>query len=162
MDQQTNETLQQVAEEIFESLAFVLPAFDEEDVEATPAAQRYAASIAFSGPFQGTLHLRIPAPMLEEVSVNMLGLDFGEVAPMDQQHDAFRELCNVICGNLLPRIAGDEAVFDLAVAEIGAADADPPAPPSNQAIVARTDLPLEGGVAELTLFTDRQQQQAAA
>ncbi len=147
MNNKLNELLSRVGEEIFESLAFVLPAFDEDEVEATDEA-RSLGRIRFQGPFEGVLSLSVPQSMLEEISINMLGLDFGETPPEDQQRDAFRELLNVTCGNLLPQLAGTDAVFDIDVAEVGVEDprqaADEP--------LASVRLMLDGGFATLSLF----------
>ncbi len=151
MNQSVNETLSQVAEEVLESLAFVLLAFAEEDGEASPNESLLAACIPFDGPFSGTLWLRLPAAILEEASVNMLGLDFGECTTEEQQDDAFRELVNVICGNLLPRVAGDEAIFNIGVATVDRGGGL--APPLGQSRIGEARLLLEGGVAELSFFT---------
>ena len=40
----------------------------------------------------------------------------GEDGPLElsEQYDAVCELANIVCGNVLPLIAGERAVFDLA------------------------------------------------
>jgi CheY-specific phosphatase CheX len=145
-----NQTLSRTAEEVFESLAFVLPAFDPAEADAADPGETVTARIEFSGAFDGTLTLTASAALLPEISVNMLGLDFGEAPSPEVQQDAFAELLNVICGNLLPELAGREAVFDVAAAEVAGA---PPAGESEPAApVARARLALEGGWAELALF----------
>jgi len=115
MNKKLDETLGRVAEEVFESLAFVLPAFEEEgdpaerygggySEESAPpeAADRTAASISFAGPFEGTLALSASNELLPAIAANMLGLDFGQVPSQEIQRDALKELLNVTCGNLLP------------------------------------------------------------
>ena len=146
MSKKLSETLSRVGEEIFESLAFVLPAFDEEEEAAEEA--RTLGEICFHGPVEGTLALSVPNSMLEEISINMLGLDCGETPPAEQQRDAFRELLNVTCGNLLPQIAGTDAVFNIDVAEVRAED-DSQA--TNEPL-ATVRLLLDGGFATLSLF----------
>ena len=55
----------------------------------------------------------------QELTENMLGLDEGEAEiSSDDQADALKETINVICGNLLPAIAGKDAVFDIQPPEI--------------------------------------------
>jgi hypothetical protein len=152
MSTPVNEALRRVGEEVLESLAFVLPAFEEPAPEGEPAGDAaLTGRIAFAGPFDGVLVLRVCGALVPEIAANMLGLDSGRTPPGEQQRDAFAELLNVICGNLLPVLAGEEAVFDVQPGEVlpagaaAVADADPPA-------AARARLELEGGWAELTLL----------
>ena len=67
----------------------------------------------FSGPFGGGMELCLPAPALVELAVNMLGAKDGEELSPEQQHDALKELINVVCGNLLPILAGHTEEFNL-------------------------------------------------
>jgi len=147
-----NETLRRVGEEVFESLAFVLPALeDAAPALDPPGGAAVSGRIAFAGPFDGVLVLRVHGALVPEIAANMLGLDFGQIPPVDKQHDAFAELLNVICGNLLPALAGEQAVFDVQAAQVlpagaaAVAEADPPA-------AAQARVELEGGWAELTLL----------
>lgn len=155
MSNQVNETLSWIAEVIFEELAFVLPAFDEDDEASGSEDERITGRIAFAGPFDGTLVLSLPVALLTEVSTNMLGLDFGEEPSTEHNQDAFRELLNVICGNLLPKIGGEQAVFKIGVGEI-VADPQAATPGDEQTQIAATRLQLEGGAAELSLFVNEQ------
>lgn len=119
-----SETLLEVAGETLEQLAFVFSFPEQNDPQAVMDADVTGARVNFSGPLQGELLLVISSAVLPELAANMLGLDEGEVPPEDQQKDALREALNVICGNLLPRIGGVEAVFDIQPPEIlDAADA---------------------------------------
>ena len=151
MDNRLDETLARVAEEVFGSLAFVLPAFEEELSAPPQAADSTAASISFAGPFDGTLALSASDELLPAVAANMLGLDFGEVPSQDVQRDAFKELLNVTCGNLLPALAGQQAVFDVGAAEL-LADGALPATVAGRPPLAAARLQLEGGWVELVLF----------
>ena len=60
----------------------------------------------------------ISSAAMPELAANMLGLDDDESPSEEQQKDALRESLNVICGNLLPRVGGKEAVFDIQAPEI--------------------------------------------
>ena len=151
MNNRLNDILSSVAEEVFESLAFVLPAFEEDESAPPEGAARTAASIAFAGPFEGTLVLSVSSEMLPAISANMLGLDIADAPPADQQHDAFKELLNVICGNLLPKVAGEEAIFNVRAAEL-LPDSAIPATVADQPPLAAARLDLEEGLAELALF----------
>jgi CheY-specific phosphatase CheX len=50
--------------------------------------------------------------MVSSVASSMLGED-GPLE-LSEQYDAVCELANIVCGNVLPLIAGERAVFDLA------------------------------------------------
>jgi CheY-specific phosphatase CheX len=89
----------------------MLPSFDLNDAQkrARPDA---AVEIAFRGVFSGRLVLTVSGPILAVVAGNMLGEDESAM-PREAQLDALGELANVICGNVLPEIAGDRETFSL-------------------------------------------------
>ena len=152
MTREHDETLQAIAEETFESLAFVLAMPEEmDDAADEPLGPGVTARISFTGPFEGTLFLAASADVVEPTAANMLALIDGEVPTGEQQADAFRELLNVICGNLLPALAGTAPVFDVGAAEILG---DEPIPEQFQQRppTATVRLCLEFGPAELALF----------
>ena len=70
-----------------------------------------AVEISFRGPIQGSLVLAAAGRILPLLVANMLG-ESGEMT-RELQRDALGELANVICGILLPKLAGDREVFDL-------------------------------------------------
>lgn len=151
MNSKLDQTLRDVAEEVFESLAFVLLMPDQDGPPSSDNIGKAVASITFSGPFGGALFLSISEQMLPMIAANMLGLDFDETPTDVQQQDAFKELLNVICGNLLPRIAGTEAVFDVQKPMI-VPDGQVPQTHQQQPPVATAQLNLEDGAAELACF----------
>ena len=120
-----DETLRRVAEQTFENLAFMFALADDEAAGVEPE-DLLIGKVGFDGPFRGELTLRAP------------------------QTDALRELLNVICGNLLPEIAGSEAVFDVLaprLAEAGETTIGEPA--------GRAWLMLETGRVELSLTLEQ-------
>ncbi len=151
MANELNETLSRVAEDVFESLAFVLPAFEEEPSAAPEAEDRTAATISFAGPFEGTLALSASNELLPTIAANMLGLDYGESASPEIEQDAFKELMNVICGNLLPAIAGQEVIFDVAPAQL-LADGAVPVTVAGYPPLATAQLHMEEGWVDVVLF----------
>ena len=104
-----------VAEDVLEKLAFIF-SFPEEERANMDYAAAVAASVSFSGPFEGTILMVISDETLPELAGNMLGID-EDTAP-EQQHDALKELINVVCGNLLPLISGKKSVFNVNAPEI--------------------------------------------
>jgi CheY-specific phosphatase CheX len=135
----------------FEDLGFVIPSPDLQRKQKA-AALEAAVSIGFHGPVQGDLVLAIGGGILPLMAANMLGE--ARVRPsVGLQQDALGELANVICGNVLPDIAGTESAFDL----------DPPrllpaervrrtAPPPN----AEAHVGLGDGRADVYLFLHRE------
>lgn len=152
MKQQIKETLYRVAEDILEKLAFIF-SFPEEERESIDYDSAVAARVSFRGPFTGTLVMVVSDQILPELAGNMLGLDDGEVSTLDQQHDALKELINVICGNLLPAVAGKQSIFNVDAPEIISKDepilsGDGPDPVA----IARMDL--DDQQCDLLFFTD--------
>ena len=128
----------------------MLPSSDLNDAQkrARPDA---AVEIAFKGIFSGRLVLTVSGPILAVVAGNMLGEDESEM-PREAQLDALGELANVICGNVLPEIAGDRETFALTppvlLAEI-------PRPVDAQAgTVGEVRVGLDEGRAEVRLYLE--------
>ena len=152
MNNKYDEELYRVAEETFAALAFIMP-LDPEDEAPEETDAGIVASVAFTGEFRGILFLSVPAGLLPELSANMLGTEEGEEPPIDQQRDAFAEALNVICGNLLPIIAGTEIVFDVHAPEI-LADGRIPDEFEQYESAGSATLIFDTGKAELVIFVD--------
>jgi chemotaxis protein CheX len=138
-------TLSEVTEQTFEALAFMFSMPEDQE-------PRCAVSVDFHGPSEGTLYIWVPNTMLAPLAANMLGMDDGAEPTQEEQFDALRELANVICGNLLPKIAGPKAVFrlDAPVVETDEnAVALPPERPN-----ATTHVVLDTGKAEIELYVN--------
>jgi CheY-specific phosphatase CheX len=102
-----------VLDQTFSSLAFMM-AMPPDMAEEGPAGPWVAAEVRFEGPATGAVFLRVQEKMLLPLASNMLGMDFDEAPPnAEQQRDALKEIINVVCGNLLPELAGVEAVFNV-------------------------------------------------
>jgi chemotaxis protein CheY-P-specific phosphatase CheC len=95
---------------VFEDLGFLLPSAEINEEQAAAQLQT-AVSAEFSGPIQGMILLTLSGPVLPILTANML----GEESPTTQaqEMDALKEVCNVICGNLLPSLINQDAVFDI-------------------------------------------------
>jgi hypothetical protein len=142
--QQLRSALASATASTFEGLALLYAA---PDVDAGQRAAPLAAGVRldFTGPFAGAVVVRTTADVLAAAAANMLGA--GGPPPEPLRRDALGELANVICGNLLPAVAG-RAVFDLGAPRwtgVAPADAALGAP------VAEVRLGLEGGRAEVAL-----------
>ena len=145
----TEQAMLGVVEETFASMAFMFP------VEADPSAPQAPGAmdrvvVEFSGPFRGSLLLSASSGMLEPLAANMLGLDEGISPSPEQQQDAFKELLNVICGNLLPAIASPREVFDVFEPCMVAPQPDDP-PPLGLRDLGTLNLDLDAGHVRLML-----------
>lgn len=153
MSDQLSETLGAVAEETIMSLAFLF-VMNEDEADCREDSEPVVACVDFSGPLNGALFVAGPRAMLPELTCNMLGFEEGAEPPsLEVQTDALMELLNVVCGNLLPEIAGPEAVFKVHAPKLAAENLIPESfqdlPP-----VGRSTLYTEYGKLELCLFLD--------
>jgi chemotaxis protein CheY-P-specific phosphatase CheC len=118
MNQERSDLLREVAGQTLEQLAFIFSFPDDMDPDAIWEEAATGCHVTFNGPSQGELLLIISNAAMPELASNMLGMDEEEAPPEDQQKDALQEALNVICGNLLPKIGGTEAVFDIQAPKI--------------------------------------------
>jgi CheY-specific phosphatase CheX len=141
--------LYQAAALTFEELCFQFP--DEELSEQQHDAPVDAAvQVEFWGPFTGTLILRICGGLLPSIAANML----GEIDPPSEaeQCDALGEIANIICGNVLPQIAGVQEVFQLSAPKVIESDHTCNTDPAS--LMTEIQFSLEKGRAELLLCID--------
>lgn len=132
----------------FEELGFMFPNEDLYDTQRrTRAADK--AGVDFNGPFGGRLEMTLYGDILSQIAANMLG---EEGVPTEfQQRDALGEIVNVICGNMLPRIAGPKEVFHVGIPQfVGVNNVAP----SDRALSVAVEVGIDEGRAELCLFLD--------
>jgi hypothetical protein len=133
----------------FDSLAFAIVS-SELPPPDMPTTLDGAVRVGFRGCFGGHLVLGVSGGILPGLTASMLG-DEGGLTPQ-AQWDALGELANVICGNVLSDIAGQESSFLL----------DPPRKVAESELVApaearaaRIELGVEGGRADVLLVLDQ-------
>lgn len=93
----------------------------KEEVEDAGEVTYLKSAISFDGPTAGVLEMAMPVAVAVEAGANMLGLDEAEA--QDCAEDAFGELANVLCGQLLTTLFGADQVFSLSLPTVS------PAPP---------------------------------
>lgn len=101
--------LVEITTAVLEQLAFFFPV--EADGPPPAGTGDGLVGVDFAGPLEGRLLVRFSEGALPEFAMNMLGTD--ETPDVCRQRDALGELANVICGNVLPHIAGAMAIFSL-------------------------------------------------
>ena len=115
---------------------------DEQQLNAQVEA---AVSVDFEGPVSGKLLVRVCGGLLPTIAANMLGED--DAPSKSLQYDALGEIANVICGNMLPGIAGSKDVFHVSSPKMAESIDSPP--------VAEVQVGLGLGRADLLLFVSR-------
>lgn len=148
-----DQTLWAVGEQTFESLAFML-LMPEDDADTAANVWGNVCRVNFTGPFGGSVFVGISPGMLEPLGANMLGIEPGEDTPEGVKvEDALKELVNVICGNLLPTIAGTEDVFQIETPTL----LDEPVIPTQvegMELRGQAEMVLDSGKAALAMYLD--------
>lgn len=142
---QLQTTLYSATASTFEALALLCPSAElSREQRLVPLAG--SVRVTFEGPLRGYLLLGVTEDVLEAAATNMLARDDAPGSPL--QRDAVCELANVICGSLLPQVAGRRALFRLGVPEwLGAPDGA--LPPQEAAATSQTHVGLDDGRAEV-------------
>lgn len=140
--------LAEVTTDTLERLAFIF-ASPVADGPAVEESALETVRVDFSGGFTGGLELSLSTSVLVELAANMLGADEGRTLSADEQRDALKELVNVVCGNLLPAVAGRAKEFTIGTpypANAGKRGWETP--------VAVSHLVLEKGICRMRMRVD--------
>ena len=151
-------TLQSATISTFEELALLMA--EGADGAECPADAPLAGGVRvrFTGPLRGAVTVHVTACVLDAVAANMLGRRLPAGDPLCR--DALGELANVLCGTLLPSLAGRRAEFRLSSPEW--LDAGAAALPADGALAGSLVVPLETGRAEVRLHLAEGSAAAAA
>ena len=154
MEQKIKSIIAGVTNETLEKLAFLF-AFPDDERNGDVPPPAVTGRVYFSGYFPGRLVIRLSASALPELSANMLGLEEDDEISDEDQQDAFKEMINVICGNALPAIAGDQVEFNIGAPEI-ISESDVQAEVNNENRVCEVKLELDDGFCDVYFFTEGQ------
>lgn len=149
MNKKVSKTMSRIAIETLEQLAYIFSSPSEKNDILTPDAT--VASVPFSGPFSGRLTLQIDKLPALELVANMLGIDENEI-DSEQKTDAIKETLNILCGNLLPEIAGDQKIFHIKTPHI--ISNDEVIESQNEEAFAATTLSIDDKMCSIYLFVD--------
>ena len=117
MNEKVNDVISTVVTDTIEKLVFMF-ASPYDPKNSTEEDPDIGVSVSFTGPFSGTLGMKVSGEVLSEIAVNILGVDDEDEITIEDKNDALKETINIICGNILPAIAGKRAVFNIGVPEI--------------------------------------------
>jgi chemotaxis protein CheX len=141
--------LLEAATSTFEQLGFLFADYELENFQAE-APLDATARVVFKGPMPGALEVQLTRSLLSELTQNMLGEE--EASDEAVWADALGEVANVICGNILPQIAGPTAVFDLESPQVEVSgNVMVPYPGAE---VSSGILGIESGRTKVTLYLD--------
>jgi hypothetical protein len=87
----------------------------ENEIPALDTWEPDGVSIRFTGKPSGTVYIWVSKGFACCVAANMLGIDKDEPKASEQGIDALKELLNMIVGNLLTAVFGEEPVFELSL-----------------------------------------------
>lgn len=147
MSSTTVRSLSRATTATFEELALLFPETELSPDQAA-APLDIAVSVDFRGPLTGRLVVRASTNILPTIAANMLGAEASTQQPL--QRDALGEIGNVICGHVLPLIAGADKIFNLAApvvhdgGDLPLREQDEPS--------AQVQFGVEDGRAEVLLF----------
>jgi CheY-specific phosphatase CheX len=109
-----SKALREVISAVMEQTAFMFPepagledgfTFDELEV--------VVVTLRFSGDREGEMSLVFPVELCHELAANILGEEKADEISRDQCADAAKEMLNIITGQMLTRLFGDGALFNL-------------------------------------------------
>ena len=160
MKQQIKNILAVVTNETLEKLAFLFAFPDDERSKDCPAPAM-TGRVEFNGHCSGSLMMRLSQGAAAELATNMLGLDDDEMISDEEQQDAFKEMLNVICGNLLPAMVDDQVEFNIGPPVVLAEDDAGKALNGEKPICVARSM-LEDGFCDVYLFADEERLKEAA
>lgn len=105
--------LERVSARVLEDAAFVFAMPREEPPPAPDEWAPVGVRLTFRGPFGGYCEIWAPPALAKILSANMLGVDEDTPDAQETYCDALKETLNILCGNLLTEMAGEDPVFDL-------------------------------------------------
>jgi chemotaxis protein CheY-P-specific phosphatase CheC len=109
-----HEILLQTSQKVFEDTAFAfIDPPEEEEIPALSSDLFETYEIHFSGPFSGSLSMALEKPLPLALAASMLGTENDDPEVVEKHNDAMGEILNIICGNILPLMAGPQAEFAL-------------------------------------------------
>lgn len=107
----------------------------------------------FAGPIEGRLLLGAGGSLLERIAEGFL--EGEESSDPGSQTDSLKELANILCGNLLPYVAGSRAVFRITPPQL--AEQEAWAQRAEEKLYAETSVVYETGKLCLRVFVRRGQ-----
>lgn len=105
--------------DILENAAFVFSdSLESGHLPAADTWQPIGVSLSFSGAHSGTFCVWAQKSFTQSLAANMLGIEVDGEDGENKAIDAFKEIVNIIVGNLCTALYGDEVVIELGLPAI--------------------------------------------
>lgn len=114
------EIISQMSITVLEETAFIFSDELEEEDRQEVNVNQWAPNgyvVNFTGEHAGSIHFWGDKDFAKLIAVNMLGYSEDEEIPDKVIDDSLKELTNVLTGNMLTSLFGEEPLFDLSVPE---------------------------------------------
>ncbi len=154
LDQTQQEVLHTVVRQILEDATFVFAEPAEDLPEWMDSVLE--AEVTFAGPNTGRLLIAMSPDLAINLAANLLGIDADDPDAVTRGHGASGEIANMICGALMEKLFGAEAICRLGIPTVTTVD---PADHDRQRETAASSLVLiteEGERFDAFLFIDKQ------
>jgi len=122
MHEKDSEIVEKVFCEVLENFAFLFgdPCKKNELIANNKAY--LSAMINFRGSRHGIIGVAAPVDLCVEMAAGILGIDSDDDDAGEKAGDALKEFINIMCGQLLTTIYGDEEIFNMSIPEIESMD----------------------------------------
>ncbi len=148
MSQNNKDIISESIIEVFEKVAFLFPMPIEKEMQneiEMNNVDNTSIGIKFQGPVSGNIFVCLPNSLTLEIAANMLGIEENDDGVEQKSVDATKEILNIICGNVLPKIYGEEPVFQLS-APYAVDDIDKEVPVNNGYEAETVNLDIESNI----------------
>ncbi|MCA8938766.1 MAG: chemotaxis protein CheX [Planctomycetes bacterium] len=109
----SNDNISRAVSQVMETSAFMMAMpCDAEDLD-TPEASLISVDVEVAGDKPGKVFVVAPLAFARELAANVLGVDEDDDDIERRVGDAFRELCNVITGQIVTTLFGESATVSL-------------------------------------------------
>lgn len=122
MNEEMTEMLTGIVSDVFEKMAFMFGELVAKENLPPLDDSGYEAKMNFLGPCSGVVGLAVARSMCPVIAANVLGMDEDDGFVVERALDALKEILNVICGQIVTSLAGEEPVFDLSVPQVSEID----------------------------------------
>lgn len=113
------EIISETVSSVLEKTAYMFPESVDITSELTFDEFEYVlVSLNFTGHKSGEIKMVFPVEFCAELSANLLGEDIENVDPGENDFDSAKELLNIVSGQLLVNLFGDQSIFSLINLEV--------------------------------------------
>ena len=124
MQSEYEATLTEVFCDVLMKYAFMFGDISTKEEFPVDGTNYLHATIDFTGYRSGTLGISTSSDLCVQLAANVLGVDPDDENSINDAADALEELINIVCGQFLTTVFGEELIFDLSppsVLQIGKA-----------------------------------------